>query len=67
MSDADCFSLLELPRLLLPLSVEFLTFLLLWGQPVLEVGLGKAKGQEKIAGDFIVAEKISLSCITDTL
>jgi hypothetical protein len=52
---------------MLPLSFRFFPFLLLWGQPVLEVGLGKAKGQEKIAGDFIVAEKTSLSCMTDIL
>ena len=29
------------------------------------VELGKAKEQEKFAGDFIVAEKTSLSCMTD--
>ena len=62
----DCLSLLELPRLLVPLSVERFTCLLLWGQPVLLVELGKAKGQEKFAGDLMVAEKTSSACITGT-
>ena len=51
----DCLSLLELPRLLVPQSVERFTFFLLWGQPMLLVELGKAKGQEKFAGDLMVA------------
>ena len=65
-SVADCTSLLEPPRLWLPLCFERLVFLLHWGEPVLLVELGEAKEQKKFAGDFIVAEKTSLACMTDT-
>ena len=62
----DCLSLLELPRLLVPLSVERFTFLLLWGQPMLLVELGKAKGQEKFAGGLTVADRTLLAYMTGT-
>ena len=62
----DCLSLLEFPRLLVPLSFERKTFLLLWGQPLLLVELDKAKRQDRVAVDLMVAEKTSLTCRTDT-
>ena len=65
-SVADCTSLLEPPGLWLPLCFERLVFRLQWGKPVLLVELGNAQEQEKVAGDSIVAEKTSLSCMTDT-
>ena len=62
----DCLSLLELPRLFVPLSYERGTFRLLREQPLLLVELGKAKRQDIVAGDLMVAEKTSLSRRADT-
>ena len=64
MSGLDCLSLLELPKLLVPLSVTRLTFLLLWEQLVLMVELGKAKGQKRFVDDLMVADKSSITCTT---
>ena len=62
---AFCPSLLVLPRPLVPLVFKCLAILRRRGQPLLLVELGRAKGQEKISGDFIVAENNSLSGSTD--
>ena len=66
MGKLDCLSLLELPRLFVSLSFESETLLLLKGQPLLLVELGKAKGQKRFSVDLMVAGKTSLSCRADT-
>ena len=48
-----------LPRLLAPLVVECLAILRRRGPPILLVEPDKAKGQDKISGDFIVASEKS--------
>jgi hypothetical protein len=65
MGKLDCLSLLELPRLFVSLSFESETLLLLKGQPLLLVELGKAKGQKRFSDDLMVAGKTSLSCRVD--
>ena len=66
MGKFDGLSLLELPRLYVSLSFESETPLLLKGQPLLLVELGKAKGQKRFSVDLMVAGKTSLSCRVDT-